>query len=511
MVIGVSGGADSVCLLHVLHELSGDLALNIHVAHLNHNLRPESTEDAQFVASLCRQLDLPYHESTLDADALAHAPGGLEDAARRARYAFLCHIAHQALYNETGHDQVPLIAVAHNMDDQAETLLLNLIRGSGLRGLGGMRWRTKIGWPHLTSAEPGDDSKPAWLIRPLLNIRRSEIEAFLTQRGLAWREDSSNSELHFSRNLLRHQILPQLTTINPNVVGTLTRTAQIVADDVDRLEQIDHALMADLRLTEPATDEGLERISLDYGRFAALKPPQQRGVLRAAIDQLPGGLYGVDAASIARLLCELQRGSDPGSPRPTSGPHSLIGSIAWTFLSGASRASRGSRASSTQNHRAAQLILHLDSVAPVGAWGPQLDQESRPVELPESGIVQVDGWRLLVERLPSTELPADWDEVSSWQAFLDADKIGRPELSKPANGLRIAPLGMAGQTRMLGNLFTDEKIHVSLRERWPLLVNGDRDLTDEDHILWVCGLRSGHSARITDNTVNVLALTWEPT
>ncbi len=316
VVIGVSGGADSVCLLHALHQLSSDLGLSIHVAHLNHNLRPGSTEDAQFVTSLCRQLDLPYHESTLDTDALVHAPGGPEDAARRARYAFLCRIAHQALYNGTGQDRVPLIAVAHNMDDQAETLLLNLIRGSGLRGLGGMRWRTKIAWPNLTPAEPGDESKPAWLIRPMLNIRRSEIEAFLTQRDLAWREDSSNSELHFSRNLLRHQVLPQLTTINPSVISALARTAQIVADDVQRLEQLDHELMADLKLTEPETDQELERVSLDYGRFSALELPQQRGVLRAAIAQLPGGLYGVDAASIDRLLCELQGGSKPGSPRP---------------------------------------------------------------------------------------------------------------------------------------------------------------------------------------------------
>ncbi len=144
------------------------------------------------------------------------------------------------------------------------------------------------------------------------------------------------------------------------------------------------------------------------------------------------------------------------------------------------------------------------------AWGPQLDRERRSIEVPESGDMQVDGWRLRVERISSTELPSHWDEVSPWQAFLDADKIGRPVLSRPANGMRIAPLGMTGQTRTLGNLFTDEKIHTSLREGWPLLVDGDRDWRDGDYVLWVCGLRLGHSARITDNTVNILALTWEP-
>jgi tRNA(Ile)-lysidine synthase len=505
VVIGVSGGADSVCLLHALSQLSGKLALNIHVAHLNHNLRPESAEDAQFVASLCRQLDLPYHEGTLDADALTHAPSGLEDAARRARYVFLCRTAHQVVHNEAGQDQVPLVAVAHNMEDQAETLLLNLIRGSGLRGLRGMRWRTRLTWPAQTPADRCDDSNPAWLVRPLLTIRRNEIEAFLIGRHLDWREDSSNKELHFSRNLLRHQVLPQLTTINPNVVGALARTAQIVADDVQRLEQIDYELMADMRLTEPATGSDLERVRLDFTKFAALELPQQRGVVRAAIEQFSGGLYGVDAASIDRILGDLQRESDSDGPLATSGPHPLIGTLAWTFVSA------GSRVSLAQDHVSAQLILHLNRALPMPAWGPQLDKTWRPVELPESGDLKIDGWRLRVERISPTDLPADWGEVPSWQALLDADNTGHPLLCRPANGMRIAPLGMGGQTRTLGNLFTDEKIHPTLRERWPLLVNGDRDWTDRDHVLWVCGLRLAHSARITDNTVNVLALTWEQT
>jgi len=540
VVIGVSGGADSVCLLHALHKLSADLGLIIHIAHLNHNLRPESREDAQFVASLCRQYELPFHESTLPAGSLAHSPGGLEDGARRARYTFLCRVAYQVVKNVTGEDRVPLIAVAHTLEDQAETLLLNLTRGSGLRGLGGMRWRTQLVSPDPSSVNPIGESRPVWLIRPLLNVHRSDIEAYLTQNDLAWREDSSNSELHFSRNLLRHRILPQLAAINPNIVDTIARTAQIVSDDVDRLERLDRELMNELRLADTVEDTAARnaatgnddpvRITLDYTRFSDLDQPQQRGVLRAAIDQLPGGLYGVDAASIDRLLGQLQSGTASDSPLPTSGPHPLIGTLAWSFVSSSAwreyhdrnpaslplvETVEGSptgftRSHSTYGHKLARLILHHDTVLPVPPWGPQLAAGWTPVELPDSGELQVDGWRLRVDRISTDELPAEWSNVSPWQSWLDSDKIGRPMLSRPTKGMRIAPLGMAGKTRALGDLFTDEKIHPSLREGWPLLIDKGQDGTDGDRILWVCGLRLGHNARITDNTVHVLALTWEP-
>ena len=124
--------------------------------------------------------------------------------------------------------------------------------------------------------------------------------------------------------------------------------------------------------------------------------------------------------------------------------------------------------------------------------------------LPHSGKLKIGGWRLHVQRFARTDLPADWRQASPGQAYLDADQVDGPLLTRPANGMCIAPLGMAGQTKLLGDLFTDEKIHPTLREGWPLFsIDGD------GHILWVCGLRLGHGARITDNTDQVLALWWE--
>ena len=239
LVIGVSGGADSVCLLHALARLSTALRLDLHVAHVNHDLRPEASEDARFVAALAERLKLPYHETTLDAATLTRSSDGLEAGARRARYAFLWRIA----FNVAGRNQVPVVAVAHTMEDQAETLLLNLTRGSGLRGLGAMRMRTEFAQSEQTADPTPRENRPGWLIRPLLNVHRSEIEAYLIQNDLPWREDSSNTEMRFSRNFMRHQILPQLATINPKVVDALARTAEITAADVDRLADLDRALL----------------------------------------------------------------------------------------------------------------------------------------------------------------------------------------------------------------------------------------------------------------------------
>ena len=139
----------------------------------------------------------------------------------------------------------------------------------------------------------------------------------------------------------------------------------------------------------------------------------------------------------------------------TSGPHPLIDDLAWSFVS-------------SHKEEPSRLIIHLAQALPVQPWGPLLDATRPPTDLPNCGELQFDGWRLSVQRIARSDLPADRREMSSWQAYLDADQVGHPVLARPAEGMRVAPLGMDGKTKSLGDLFTDAKIHPSLREELAL-------------------------------------------
>ena len=200
-VIAVSGGADSVALMRALGDSApGDVV----IAHLNHCLRGrESEEDANFVAQLCPRL--PHQIETLDIAALAKADGdNLEAAARRARYDFLARVARET--------QASWVATGHTLDDQAETVLHRLIRGSGLRGLRGIAAKREL-------------AAGVALLRPMLSVSRTAVIAYLQTIGQPWREDTTNRDPAFTRNRIRHEVLPLLRTFNPAIAESLARTA----------------------------------------------------------------------------------------------------------------------------------------------------------------------------------------------------------------------------------------------------------------------------------------------
>ena len=202
MVVAVSGGADSVCLLHLLHSLKDAWQLDIHVAHFDHATRPSSAQDASFVAELAERLGLPFHVER----SLPHQGVPNEATLRTLRYRFLCKIARQV----TPAGQIPLVAVAHHADDQAETILFRLVRGAGLHGLRGMQ-------PSVQRFDP-DLQEYVQIVRPLLDARRSEIVRYLHDHNLRWRDDPSNLSLDYARNRIRNTILPELQTLNPQAV-----------------------------------------------------------------------------------------------------------------------------------------------------------------------------------------------------------------------------------------------------------------------------------------------------
>lgn len=209
----VSGGADSVALLRILLELRSELGIVLSVVHLNHMLRAsESDADEQFVRELANAYGLPLVAESRDVSAHAKEKKlSIETAARELRYEFFSDCLER--------ERLGKIATAHTLDDQAETVLLKLIRGAGTRGMAGIYPRVEL--------ECSAEGEAKSIIRPLLATRRSDIESYLRDRGQAWREDSSNLDLHHTRNRIRHEILPLLQQLNPRVNEALSGAAEM--------------------------------------------------------------------------------------------------------------------------------------------------------------------------------------------------------------------------------------------------------------------------------------------
>ena len=283
LVVGLSGGADSVALLDALASLRRRRGFRVVAAHLDHRLRPGSAEDAAFCEALCARLDVPLRTGAADVRArAARERGGLEQAARRERYAFLRRVE-----DEEG---AVAVAVAHTRDDQAETLLLRLLRGAGATGLAGMRPRS------------GD------VVRPLLGVSRQEVLAHLRERGLAWREDPSNADTAHRRNRVRLELLPYLEErFNPGIRAALARTASLLADEAAHVRAGAEALLAGI-----AREEG--------GALLLRRPPladAPSAVARAAIRQAllrAGGLAQVGALHVDTIL-QMARAKAPSGRR----------------------------------------------------------------------------------------------------------------------------------------------------------------------------------------------------
>lgn len=216
ILVAVSGGADSVALLHLVHRLSSEKKWEVYCAYIQHRLRGrESIRDQKFVEKLCKKLSIPFLVRSISL--LSHPRGGIENAARQSRYRALSLFARK-LKSKT-------ILVAHTANDQTETFFLHLIRGCGLDGLRGMP-------PHRKLSEITGSVKDSGIriFRPLLGFSRKEIVSYLKSQGLSWREDSSNRNLKFKRNWIRHQLIPLLEKIQPKIVQKISNCALLLQE-----------------------------------------------------------------------------------------------------------------------------------------------------------------------------------------------------------------------------------------------------------------------------------------
>lgn len=478
VIVGVSGGADSVCLLHLLVGLARPWHLALHVAHLDHNVRPDSAEDAAFVKELADRFGLLFHTRRLSPEEIGEADSNLEAGLRQLRYAFFADVAGSLTSTSDCQSDVhlPTIAVAHNADDQAETILMHVLRGSGLAGLAGMR--------PVTDLPSSPTQRPLRLVRPLLDVPRTQILQYLDDHEIAWREDPSNREMRFARNWLRHQILPELRKLYPNLTPALARLGAVMADESDRAERINAEAFQRLRQpNEPAaTTAPPVRIVLDRAGFRGLDVATQRGVLRLAADAL--GLLSED---MHYERTEGLRIALIGADSPNALP--LAGQIVWS--------AEDSRFSL---HQKAALAFQPDT--------PFLDDDWRSqhttLALAVDGEIAVAGWRLTCRSVEMADLPADWRAINDpWQVWCDGSQVDGLGLTTPQRGQRFAPLGLAGGHKNIGDLFTDNKVPVELRAGWPVLVDGR-----SGEVVWLCGLRLAHHVRIRPETEQILHLHW---
>ena len=284
LAVALSGGADSVALLRALAARRQELGLVLHAAHLHHGLRgAEADGDLEFCRALAAKLDVPFHEARVDAaaEARADAKSGkpaetIEEAARRLRYSWFQQLMSKGLLDA--------VATAHTLDDQAETVLAKFLRGAWTEGLAGIS-------PKLEGPEGAGR-----ILRPLLGVTHAEIEAYLRELGQDWREDSSNRHLSFTRNRIRHELLPLLEGWNPRLREHLAQMAEL-AHDEEAWWQAELARLAPQLILpgRPARGGGRAAgegagLAIEVSRLAALAPALQRRLVRHAAQQLGGAL-----------------------------------------------------------------------------------------------------------------------------------------------------------------------------------------------------------------------------
>ena len=465
VVVGVSGGPDSLCLLHVLNRLRGDYGIKVHVAHLDHRIRGvESQEDAAFVAKLAEEWDLPATIEARDVPKLARdSKLAIEEAARQARYSFLARVALAV--------GAKRIAVGHNADDQVETIVMHWLRGAGLAGLRGMLPLTELREMRLEAAWPDHPPLDLQLIRPLLEITRAEIEVYCQEHGLKPRFDRSNLDTTYYRNRLRHELIPYLETYNPNIREVLRRSAWVISADYDFLQ-------AELERVWPTvvSSESSEAITFDLERWRALPTSQQRSTLREAVHRLRRSLRNINWIHIENAVLALNE--KPAGTQVTL-PQGLMLSIGYD-----------------------DFTIADEGYVPQVDW-PLLFVESLPIAVPGVTELPDSDWCLKAVIMERDELgQAHLDNPNPWQAFLDYEKTGSElVLRQRRPGDRFQPLGLGGHEKSLHTFMIDVKIPRSLRDFIPIVATSW-------HIVWVAGWRIDERVKITESTKRILYLAF---
>jgi tRNA(Ile)-lysidine synthase len=435
LIVAVSGGPDSVCLLDILNRIKGDFNLTLVVAHFNHGLRPaEDPEETRFVHGLAQAMNLPC-DTGHGASLLEAKPGSPEERAREARYAFL-----ETVKERHGAGK---IALGHNLNDQVETIIMRLLRGSGLKGLAGI--------------PPVRDGV---IIRPLIEISRSDINRYLDHRGLRFVTDSSNLNTEYLRNRIRLELLPLLLEYQPRLLDRLGRLSDILREEDEYLEREARECVDNMTWVGP-DGEGLVRAS----DFRELPGPLRNRVVRILLKKFGGGLRRITNRHI-QTICDLAMSSRPQTM--VNLPLGLTVKRRYddmVFMRG-------------EEHRADGYLYTL--------YGPGTLH-----------LAAIERSLILEEIEP---VPDRFFDASPNTEWLDAEKIHFPvRVRNFRPGDRFIPLGMTGH-RKIKDFFIDQKIPREGRRLTPILFVGETPA-------WICGLRLDDRFKVTEKTQKIMKAT----
>lgn len=453
--IGVSGGADSVCLCLILAALSEQMDFTPEVIHVEHGIRgEESLRDARFVQTLCDKLGLVCHVVSVGVPAYAKEHHmGEEEAARILRYREFAQMA--AAFPGAK------IALAHHMEDNAETILLQLIRGSGLDGLCGMR--------PLRAGSGGEV-----YIRPLLNVGRREIEAFLAEQGQVFCEDSTNADLSYSRNRIRHKILPELEEINSQAVHHMNRTAELLGELRGYMDAQADSCEAQVMRREKG------KVVLSVEELTALPQALRMRMLHRAVSEAAGrkkDIAGVHLEAVEQLAFK-QTG------RRVDLPYGLVAERAY-----------GEIVLAPAKETALDGTDCSVSVSPeqLRAWKHAGEKETFSIPLGEGCLIcRIFSFDGNIGKIPRKR-------CTKW---FDYDKIKDGFTIRTRKAKDFFLLDEAGHRKKLADYFVDEKIPAAQRNQRLLLAQKSK-------VLWIVEGRMGYGVGITEHTHTVFAVTYQ--
>jgi len=449
IVVGISGGVDSMVLLHAMQE-KGYAPI---AAHFDHKLRDDSDQEAQILQAYCLDVGLPFRSGAGDVRQYA-AEGGysIEEAGRILRYQYLFDVAVT--------EMAGAVAVAHHADDQVETILMNLLRGAGTRGLSGMQV--------LSVPNPWHESIP--LIRPLLEVDKEDIEVYQSKYNLPVIEDLSNQDEVYFRNRIRHTLIPQLENLTPGFHQRLLQTAQIVSAEDQALEYF-----CDIAWTACRHSQGASYIQIVRDQLLDYPVAVQRRLIRKALRTLRPEYLELSFLQVEAAL---------------------------DFIRTPTRKSANWVAKVNLSQSPKMVVLSTWETDVVKNQFPQLLNHAR-VQIPDEGEISLgNDWFLIVSTIEYSpdqfgriEIPGE-----DFLVWMDRSAIsGKAILRTRQEGDMIVPMGMGGGSMKVSDMMINEKIPATYREDWPLI-------SGEDMILWVPGGRLSQEARITSKSGSLVEL-----
>ena len=449
ILLGFSGGSDSVCLLDVLYQAG----YSIVIAYFDHQLRPESRKEVEFARQVAAQYKIDLVFGAADISHLASAGReGIESTARKYRYRFLAEKAAER--------DATVIAVAHHADDQVETILMNIIRGSGLNGLTGMAYRTD-------HEHTGDMP----VIRPLLDVWKCDILTYCEENGLEYMTDDTNYQSDYTRNKIRNEIIPALLAINPNVKANVQRMRSILMEENAIISKL-----AQLSYKEIVVRDEIDLVEINVSAFNQLSIGLQRRLIMNVLSRS----FSIEKDMRFQLVEDIRSlfidGTRSLKIQPGNTLSAMVEGNSGYIFRDISRLSSFDEVALSSSHD--MIVLEIPSVAQINSY-----------------------WEIQVELIDISAWKSDnTQKEGQLVVYLDADRIdGHLSIRRKQPGDRYAPLGMDGHMMKVSDFWINKKIPQRLRGNWPLVC-------DRKKILWIPGFQPAHPVRITASTRAVLKL-----